>query len=69
MNLACPRSVLSRALKMFCEALGGTSEELWTPPSDSAPRSADGDGTPADDVAKPSVKEGRRGLSALFRKK
>lgn len=69
MNLACPRSVLSRALKIFCEALGGTSEELWTPPSDSAPRSADGDGTPAYDVAKPSVKEGRRGLAALFRKK
>lgn len=31
MNVACPRSTLSRAMAMLCEALGGTTEALYKP--------------------------------------
>lgn len=31
MNIACPRSVLSQALKMLCTSMGGTSEEIYAP--------------------------------------
>ncbi len=36
MNIACPRSTLSRALKMLCEALGGTSEKVYSPAAKTA---------------------------------